>query len=102
MSGTAPAGGFALAEGGARWNCAGQITFDNATTVLDAARALPLPSGGQVDLSGLGHADSAALAVLLALRRRAVAEGAALAFVSMPPLLASLARVYGVDELIGA
>lgn len=102
MSGTAPAGGFELAEGGVRWSCAGQITFDNATTVLGATRALPLPSGGQVDLSALGHADSAALAVLLALRRRAVAEGAALAFVSMPPLVASLARVYGVDELIGA
>lgn len=102
MSGTPPAGGFALADGGARWSCAGEITFDNATSVLAGAGALPLPSGGQVDLSGLGHADSAALAVLLALRRRAVAETAALAFVSMPPLLASLARVYGVDELIGA
>ncbi|HQU48770.1 MAG TPA: STAS domain-containing protein [Casimicrobiaceae bacterium] len=101
MSEGTPASGFSLADGGARWVFAGQLVFDNAETVLEAARELPLPAGGQVDLSGLGHADSSALAVLLALRRRAAAERKALAYASMPPLLASLARVYGVDELIG-
>lgn len=95
------AGGFTAVEDGARWTCAGAITLENAGPVLDAARALPLPRRGIVDLSGLVHADSAALAVLLALRRRAFGEGGDLSFSSAPPLLASLARVYGVDALIG-
>ncbi|MCC6196848.1 MAG: STAS domain-containing protein [Burkholderiales bacterium] len=71
--------------------------------VLDAAASLPLPRSGVVDLSGLAHADSAALAVLLALRRRASAErNAALRFVGVPPMLDSLARVYGIEALIVA
>jgi len=39
--------------------------------------------------------------VLLALKRRAAAEGAPIAFTSVPESLVSLARVYGVDALVG-
>jgi phospholipid transport system transporter-binding protein len=94
-------GGFAAADGGARWDYAGTLTFENAEAVLTSARALPLPSRGVADLAGLSHADSAALAVLFALRRRAAAEGTSLTFTSVPESLVSLARVYGVDELVG-
>ena len=88
----------AFAAAGERWTFAGALTFDDATAVLDAAAALPLPASGEVDMSGLTHADSAAIAVLLALRRRAAAEGRKLAFVALPPVLESLARVYGIEE----
>jgi phospholipid transport system transporter-binding protein len=51
-------------------------------------------------MSGLAHADSAGLAVLLALKRRAQAEGRRVAFERMPPVLASLATVYGIEDLL--
>jgi phospholipid transport system transporter-binding protein len=89
----------AFVADGERWTFAGTLTFDDATAVLDAAAALPLPASGQVDMSGLMHADSAALAVLLALKRRGAAEGRKLAFVALPPVFESLARVYGIEEL---
>jgi phospholipid transport system transporter-binding protein len=63
---------------------------------------LPLPPSGIVDLAGVVHADSAALAVLLALRRRAIAEGRSITFASVPPMLDSLARVYGIEEFLTA
>ena len=69
--------------------------------MLEAARALPLPTRGVADLAGLSHVDSAALAVLLALKRRAQGEGARLDYASVPDTLVSLARVYGVDALVG-
>ena len=94
-------GGFAATEDGERWTFAGTLTFENAEAVLEAARTLPLPTRGVADLAGLAHADSAALAVLLALKRRAEGEGAGLAFASIPDTLVSLARVYGVDALVG-
>jgi ABC-type transporter Mla MlaB component len=50
----------------------------------------------------VSHADSAALAVLLALRRRGEAEGRHLTFASAPPMLDSLARVYGIEEILAA
>jgi phospholipid transport system transporter-binding protein len=95
----------AMSEGtfaveGDRWRFTGALTFDDAMPVLEASAALPLPSSGVVDLSGMAHADSAALAVLLALRRRATAENRRLAFASVPPMLDSLARVYGIEEFV--
>jgi phospholipid transport system transporter-binding protein len=97
-----PSATGAFASDHDRWTFAGQITFDNAMPVLEAAGALPLPPSGIVDLAGVVHADSAALAVLLALRRRAIAEGRSITFASVPPMLDSLARVYGIEEFLTA
>ena len=95
-------GAFAASDDGSRWTFEGALTFENAEPVLEAARTLPLPTRGVVDLSGLAHADSAAIAVMLALKRHAQGQGATLAFASIPATVVSLARVYGVDTLVGA
>ena len=95
--GTPPVGGF-VALGDA-WRYEGALTLDNAAGVMAAADALPLPESGRIDLGGLAPADSAALAVVMALRRRALAEGRTLRIENLPPGLHSLATVYGVDDL---
>ncbi len=91
-----------FAAAGQSWTYTGALTFADAAAVLEATQALPLPESGVVDLAGLAHADSAALAVLLALKRRAAAERRTLAFTSMPATLDSLARVYGIDDLLAS
>jgi phospholipid transport system transporter-binding protein len=83
-----------------RWRFMGALTFDDAAEVFDAAKALPLPSSGVVDLGGLTRADSSALAVVLAVKRRAVVDGRTLRVEGMPASLRSLAVVYGVDDLL--
>jgi phospholipid transport system transporter-binding protein len=98
---TAAATGAFSADGD-RWRFEGTLVFDNAMPVLEAAAPLPLPASGIVDLAGVVHADSSALAVLLALRRRAVTEGRSITFASVPPMLDSLARVYGIEEFLVA
>ena len=94
----APSGGF-VADGDA-WRYEGALTLDNAAGVMLAADAMTLPASGIVDLRALAPADSAALAVVMALRRRAQAEGRTLHVANMPPALQSLAVVYGVDDLV--
>ncbi len=94
--------GFALAEDGTRWVYSGALTFENAAAVLKASRELALPKGGRVAFTGLAAADSSALAVLLALKRRATAERCKLHVEGLPETLTSLARVYGIDDLIAA
>ncbi len=84
---------------GDSWRFTGGLTFDDATGVLASAARLPLPADGIVDMSGLTHADSAALAVLLALQRRAAGEAKTLRFTKMPEALGQLAGVYGVEDL---
>jgi phospholipid transport system transporter-binding protein len=93
-----PRSGFLPA--GERWTYIGTLTFADATAVFQASRALALPATGIVDLAGLQHADSSALAVMLALKRRASAEGARLEFVTIPPAINALAHVYGVLDLL--
>jgi phospholipid transport system transporter-binding protein len=93
-------GAFAPGDDGRSWVFRGALTFDNAGEVLEAAAALPLPAAHSVDLAQLTQADSSALAVLFALKRRARSEHHALHFVNPPAGVTSLARVYGVDELL--
>lgn len=93
-----PAGEFTASAGS--WQFAGSLVFDDAAGVLEASRGLVLPESGRVDMSGLTHADSAALAVVIALKRRAVAEGRKLAIEGLPSSLHSLAVVYGVEDLL--
>ena len=98
----AVAGSGAFAVAGDRWQFSGELTFDDAMAVLDQSAELPLPESGIVDMAGLVHADSAALGVLLELRKRAVAEKRRLSFTALPPMLESLARVYGIEDLLFA
>ena len=55
-----------------------------------------------VDASALQVFDSSALAVLLASRREALAEGKGFAVQNLPARLHQLAALYGVSELIPA
>ena len=57
-------------------------------------------SGVVIDAGNLQQFDSAALAVLLECHRLANAWGRPFAVRNPPPKLASLARLYGVDELL--
>ncbi len=64
--------------------------------------ALRAESGNtvQVDASRLNQFDSSALAVLMAFRREALALGKGFAVVGLPPRLANLAVLYGIDGLL--
>lgn len=98
----AASGAFVLADGGSGWSFEGDLTFHNAASVLAAAERLALPASGRVKMSGVAAADSSALAVLLALKRRASASGQPLQVEALPESLAALARVYGIESLIDA
>jgi phospholipid transport system transporter-binding protein len=102
LAATALSGAFVAVDGGARWRFDGALTMDSAADALEAARALPLPGTGVVDFSGLAQADSAALAVMIALRRRGAAERRPIALAGVPEALASLAVLYGVESLLDA
>ncbi len=97
---TAAPAAFRAADGGARWTFEGALTMDTAAAALETAQALPLPSGGVVDFSGLRQADSAALAVMLELKQRGRREQRPITLAGVPPTLESLAVVYGVDVLL--
>ena len=97
-SGAAHGGAFSVVDDG--WAFGGALTLDDAADILQASQALPLPASGVVDFGGLMQADSAALAVMMALKRRAATEGRSLKLTGLPPSLRSLAVVYGVEHYL--
>jgi phospholipid transport system transporter-binding protein len=68
------------------------------------AQALRSESAAQVvvDAGALTRFDSSALAVLVEVRREALAAGKTFAVQKLPPRLAQLAALYGVAELLPA
>jgi phospholipid transport system transporter-binding protein len=77
------------------------LTFQNAQAALEQGSAA-LSTGETVfDLGGVEAADSSALALMLAWQRRAQAQGRKLSFINVPANVDALARLYGVDGLIG-
>ncbi|MEO5765566.1 MAG: STAS domain-containing protein [Casimicrobiaceae bacterium] len=89
-------------DGGARWSFDGELTMDTAAISLEASSRLPLPGTGVVDFTAMTRADSAALAVMIALKRRGIAQGHAISLSGVPAALSSLAVVYGIDPLLDA
>ena len=80
---------------------AASITNANAGELL-AAGAAAIAGGELVfDLSGVTEVDTAAVALLLEWQRQAQARGARLELTGVPRDIASLARLYGVDGLLG-
>lgn len=79
-----------------------ELTMGHARAVLaQLAAALRQSADAVIDASGLQSLDTAAIAVLMECSRQAAAQGKALRVTGAPPKLGQLARLYGVDGLLG-
>ena len=80
-----------------------ELTLAQASDCLARLQAQVAAQPGpavQLDASALVRFDSAALAVLLACRRTGLAAGKSLVVQGLPPKLAQLAGLYGVEALL--
>ena len=76
----------------------GELSFARVPHWLTQADALA--AAGTLDLSRVTRADSAGLALLLELSRRAAAGGKALSLQSAPAQLTDLAGFFGLDGIL--
>jgi phospholipid transport system transporter-binding protein len=79
----------------------GELSFATVTTLLLQSR--PLFAGESVlemDLSGVTHADSAGLSLLIEWLRQAKLQGKQLRYRSLPSQLSALASISDVDGLL--
>lgn len=76
------------------------LTVNNADAALDAGLQAIKDGQTEIDLGQLTAVDSAAVATLLEWKRAAHQQGKALTFRNLPASLVSLARLYGVSELL--
>jgi phospholipid transport system transporter-binding protein len=80
----------------------GPVTVDNVVTLLEQGREQLTSATTTIDLSGVTEVDSSALSLLLEWRRDAARSGRTLRFAKLPGNLQSLAKLYGVTELLSA
>lgn len=76
------------------------LTLATARPALQAGLRAIATGQTQFDMAQLGVVDSAAVATMLAWKRAAAEQGAALHFVNLPDDLRSLADLYGVSSLL--
>jgi phospholipid transport system transporter-binding protein len=103
VNASAAAAGFELAGAGGAFSLAGVLSFETATAVLRSGEAAFAGTGARsVDLSGVTHADSAGLSVLLTWVEEARREGRTLHYISLPAQLVRIARLCAVEQLLAA
>jgi phospholipid transport system transporter-binding protein len=73
----------------------------DALRMLAQALKREADAGVVIDAAGLQHFDSSALALLLECRRLSQAWGKAFGIRNAPSKLVALAKLYGVDPLLG-
>ena len=78
----------------------GPITLDNVVRVLEEGRRHIAEGVRSVDLAEVTEMDSALLAMLLAWLRDARSLKRELAIANPPESLQTIARLYGVDQLL--
>ncbi|SDT92373.1 STAS domain-containing protein [Halopseudomonas salegens] len=78
----------------------GEIDFANARSLQEQLSAAVARAGNnvRVDLSGVDHANSVGLSLLLSTARNAEANGVTLGFSGLPQQLQSMAAVCGLED----
>ncbi|HUK05739.1 MAG TPA: STAS domain-containing protein [Burkholderiales bacterium] len=87
---------------GERMIVSGALTLASVAAELAQGKAAIAEGARSADLSGVGELDSSALALLLAWMREAQHLGRELAFTNLPQGLTTIARLYGVADLLSA
>ncbi|MFE5794295.1 STAS domain-containing protein [Streptomyces sp. NPDC056503] len=84
----------------------GELDFDSAVQLDEAARGEPAPSGGKgpvvVDLAAVTFCDSSGVSALLRLHRRLSAQGRLLTLAAVPPTVLRLFALTGLDRIFTA
>lgn len=78
----------------------GELTLKQASAVLRAGEQALAQGATTFDLAQVTKVDSAALSLLLSWQRSAQARSLAIGFRNIPDNVLSLARLYGVADLI--
>ena len=90
-----------LDQGEGRFSLKGDMSFETANRILKASEsAFAAHTSVQVDMSEVGKADSAGLALLLEWKAQASGRSASIQFTGVPESLVAIARTTEVSDLL--
>ncbi len=85
-----------------RCTLTGAVNLENALALREEGLRLFVDPEVTLDLAGVTEVDSAAVSLLFEWRRAALAANRRIRYVNLPDNLTSLAKLYGVTELVAA
>ncbi|MBC7787055.1 MAG: STAS domain-containing protein [Methylophilaceae bacterium] len=85
-----------------QWLLSGDVVFANASMLLSESIALNFTQPTTIDFKEVTDVDTSAISLILEWERRAKVEKASIKFINFPQNLVSLAKLYGVDEIIAS
>ncbi len=85
-----------------RCTLTGAVNLENALALREEGLRLFVDPEVTLDLAGVTEVDSAAVSLLFEWRRAALAANRSIRYVNLPDNLTSLAKLYGVTELVAA
>lgn len=85
-----------------RCTLTGTVNLENALALREEGLRLFVDPEVTLDLAGVTEVDSAAVSLLFEWRRAALAANRRIRYVNLPDNLTSLAKLYGVTELVAA
>ena len=83
-----------------QWLISGDVVFANASKLLIESTALSFTHTAIVDFAKVTDVDTSAISLMLEWDRRAKSEKVNVKFTNFPPNLVTLAKLYGVEEII--
>lgn len=88
-------------QGEGRFSLSGDMSFATANQILKSSESLfRQHTALEIDLSGVGTADSAGLALMLEWKAQSAQRGAAIQFIAIPNSLLAVAETSEVSDLI--
>ena len=88
-------------QGEGRFSLSGDMSFETANQILRSSESVFRQHATlEIDLSGVGKADSAGLALMLEWKAQAGQRGASIQFVEIPKSLLAVAKTSEVSDLI--
>jgi phospholipid transport system transporter-binding protein len=88
-------------HGEGRFSLSGDMSFETANQILRSSESVFRQHATlEIDLSGVGKADSAGLALMLEWKAQAGQRGASIQFIEIPKSLLAVAKTSEVSDLI--
>ena len=85
-----------------QWNLSGDLTIENIPSIIDLINKQKADKKMTIDFSKVTSIDTSTLSLIFELQRQAKSNQSHFIFKNLPKNLNSLAKLYGVEDLVSS
>jgi len=85
-----------------QWNLSGDLTIENIPSIIDLMNKQKADKKTTIDFSKVTSIDTSTLSLIFELQREAKKNQSHFTFKNLPKNLNSLAKLYGVEDLVSS